>query len=84
MKYPKIYLIKWYDSQSEDAWTLYKKQNNKISPMIIQTIGFLISEDKLYIKVAASWGHNKDGTNIQYNGTMSIPKKSILKLKHIK
>jgi len=83
MKKPNIYLIKWHDAQSEDGWLHFNKRNNRISPMIIQTIGFLINENKVTIKIASSWGQNKDKTNPQYNGIMVIPKKSILKKKKI-
>jgi len=83
MKKPTIYLIKWLDAQSDDGWVFYNTRP-KISSMIINSVGFIIDENKKYLKLALSWGKNKNGENIQFNGTMAIPKESILSKKKLK
>lgn len=78
----KIYHIKWIDSQSDDGWVLLNHKD-KISSMVIQSIGFYIDEDKENIRLALSVGQNKDKSNKQYNGTITIPKRCIIKKKRL-
>lgn len=79
----KIYLIKWIDSQSDDGWTFYRERKS-IHPMIMKTIGFLIYESKRLIRIALSVGQNSNKTNKQFNGTITIPRCSILRIKRIR
>jgi len=79
----KIYLVKWFDAQSSDGWELYN-QKEENSDMIIYTVGFLIDENKNYIRIGLSFGQNKNGNNLQFNGTMAIPKRCIIKKKQLK
>jgi len=80
---PKIYLVKWIDSQSDDGWQFYKERTS-VSPMIVYTIGFLIFENKKSIRIATSLAQNSDKTNKQFNGTIIIPKSAIREKKIIK
>lgn len=83
MKKHKIYHIRWIDSQSDDGWILCSHRK-KISSMIIDTVGFLLDENKNYIRLALSYGQNKNGENPQFNGTMAISKVSIIKKKRLR
>ena len=83
MKKPDRYLIKWIDSQSDDGWTFYRERKY-IYPFIARTMGFLIYENKKLIRIALTIGQNTNKTNKQFNGTITIPKCSILKMKKIK
>lgn len=79
----KIYLIKWIDSQSDDGWTFYKNRKD-IYPMIMNTTGYLIHKEKKLIRMALSLGQDSNNENKQFNGTITIPRCSILKMKRIK
>jgi len=83
MKGHKIYKIKWIDSQSDDGWQ-FDKEKGDILPFIVNTVGFKIYENKKLIRLALSYGANTDNTNQQFNGTIIIPKWSILKTRKIK
>jgi hypothetical protein len=74
----KIYYIEWLDSQSDDGWVLFDRRD-KISNMVIKTIGFFIDENKEYIRLALSIGQNKNKCNKQYSGTIAIAKRCIIK-----
>ena len=50
MKANKIYYIKWFDAQSGDGWVLFSNKD-KISNMVIKTIGFFIDENKHYLRL---------------------------------
>lgn len=83
MKKYKKYYVKWLDSQSEDGWILFCDKE-KISDMIIYTVGYLIDETKNYIRLSLSIGKNRNGDNRQFNGTIAIPKISIIKMRRLK
>jgi hypothetical protein len=83
MKIPDVYFVKWFDSQSDDGWTFYNKRKD-IFPMIINTVGFLIYENKKLVRIALSYGQNSNKENKQFNETIIIPKCSIIKMKRIK
>jgi hypothetical protein len=82
VKRPDIYLIKWFDSQSDDGWVLFNSKK-KISPMIIHSVGYLVDETSDYIRLSLSWGQNKNGNNPQFNGSIQIYKKCIVKRKKL-
>lgn len=78
----KIYYIEWIDAQSDDGWIPFSDKR-EINSMIIKTTGFLIDENKEYIRLGLSIGQNKNGQNKQFNGTMAIPKRCIIKKKKL-
>lgn len=77
----KLVYLEWVDSVSVggSAWTC-KEEVAETDPykLIIQTVGFIVKETKLFITVASSIGE------FQLGGNISIPKVAILKRKVIK
>ena len=82
MKKGEIYYVKWLDAQGDEGWVLVSHKE-KLSDMVIISVGFLIDESKNYILLGLSLGQNKNGKNSQYNGTMAIPKVSIIEKKRL-
>jgi hypothetical protein len=78
-KYPIIY-VRWEDHWSEDqAWTHAKKlrkKHDKEKVYIIETVGFLLNENKVSIMVALSIASDD-----MVDGNIVILKKNILERK---
>jgi len=78
----KVYYLLWIDSQSDNGWIPYKERKY-YHPMIVETIGFIIHENKKLIRIALNIAKNTDGSNKQFCQTMIIPKVAILKRKRL-
>ena len=69
----KIYFIEWLDAcHSSGSW-VSKEEIEKESLCKVQSVGFLISENKERIIISSSW----DG--YYASGEITIPKKMIIK-----
>lgn len=79
-KLPDIYKVIWVDSQSSGSWI----DDPDISQFTVHSIGYLIFQNKKLIRLSLCIGENEDGTNRQFNCTIAIPKRAILKMKKLK
>lgn len=63
--------VEWIDSSGTSEW-LFHKEVFSIPPNKISSIGYLLEETEDYLVLVQSIGSDKD--NLQYQGTMTIPK----------
>ena len=73
-KSPKLYKINWIDAYSDGGWRKLSDLPKQIKPMSIETVGWLIHEDKEYYTFAQNLSDKE-----RYSDTMSIPKRYIKK-----
>ena len=71
---PKLYRVDWIDAFSDGGWKKISDLPKHMEPITIQTVGWLIHEDKDYYTYAQNLSNND-----KYSDTMSIPKKWIKK-----
>ncbi len=76
MKKHKMIYVKWVDSSLQPSWV--KAPSEDTGTVKIETIGYLILEDKKHIEVTQS------KTSIHKSAIMSIPKVVILKRKELR
>jgi hypothetical protein len=73
----KIFYIRWVDSSTSEGWQHAPNESTQIS--VIDTIGYLVYEDKKHIEIAHS--HFKDCNT--HNGIIAIPKVAIMKRREV-
>jgi hypothetical protein len=73
----KIIYLRWLDSATGEGWQ--NKPNGKSGLDHIESVGYLIYEDKKEIRIASSFDECK-----HYLGVLAIPKSVILERRKIK
>jgi len=74
----KLLYIKWHDSTSQQGGIWHDRESvEKMRPLQIVTVGWIISETKKYITLASSI------TKHQVSGDICIPKSCIKKIKEL-
>lgn len=72
--------INWVDSEGDDDWQDITKFKPRTSKLEVQTIGYLLDDNHTNLVIARSI--TKDETPL-IEGVFSIPKCSIIKIKHL-
>jgi len=75
----KLLLVDWVDSSSSCCWASFEQLQERDTPIMVQTIGWLISENSKVLTLASSITDND-----RADGDMTIPKSSIRRRKNIK
>ena len=78
-KLPRAVIVSWVDSASKDDW-MAATDAGRVVLGAIDSIGWLISEDKNYIRIASSVDVN-DGT-LGY--VLIIPREAIKRVRRVK
>lgn len=77
-RYP-LYEVHWLDAEGKAGWS---DPTEKIERVPVINIGFLISEDTEYVKLAAAYVDKQD--DMEVSSTDIIPKNMIQTMKEIK
>lgn len=79
---PQLVLIRWQDAEADTGWDV-RTDSDIEEPVIVESVGWLIAENKHTLLLAADVGTNED-TEKSVNRPCSIPRccvKSIHRLK---
>ena len=75
MRNPKLVLVRWVDSYSNDRWHFINEAKEwGAGTFEVKTVGWLIDESDKHILLAGGYSNNKSVNNLSH-----IPKVNIIK-----
>lgn len=75
--------VEWIDSSSQSGWRTEQSLKNKID-LKCTSFGYLSHEDDEVVCVSSSRTNiSEDNSRIDFNGTIRIPKKAIIKRRNV-